>query len=96
MEWMSDPAAWGAVLALTALEIVLGVDNVVFISILAGKLKKEEQEKAWKLGLGLALALRVLLLLALGWVMQLDQEVLNLWGHPSLARKLSYSLGGSS
>ena len=94
MEWMSDPAAWGAVLALTALEIVLGVDNVVFISILAGKLKKEEQAKAWKLGLGLALALRVVLLLALGWVMQLDQEVLNLYGHPVTGKEIILFLGG--
>jgi predicted tellurium resistance membrane protein TerC len=80
MEWMADPSAWAAVLALTALEIVLGVDNVVFISILAGKLRAEEQQRAWKLGLGLALGLRVLLLLALGWVLGLERDLFKLPG----------------
>ncbi|MDQ2986213.1 MAG: TerC family protein [Armatimonadota bacterium] len=94
MEWMTDPAAWAAVLALTALEIVLGVDNVVFISILAGKLRKEEQAKAWKLGLGLALGLRVLLLLALGWVMRLDQVLFSPLGHPVTGKELILFIGG--
>jgi predicted tellurium resistance membrane protein TerC len=91
---MSDPPAWGALLALTALEIVLGVDNVVFISILAGKLRKEEQMRAWKLGLALALALRVLLLLALGWVLSLERDLFNIGDHGVSGKELILLLGG--
>jgi predicted tellurium resistance membrane protein TerC len=80
MELLTDPTAWAAVLALTALEIVLGVDNIVFISILAGKLKSADRDRAWKLGLGLALIMRVLLLLALGWILGLEKELINLFG----------------
>lgn len=94
MQWATDPAAWGAVLALTALEIVLGVDNVVFISILAGKLKKEQQERAWKLGLGLALALRLILLLALGWVLGLEKDLFTLYGHGVSGKDLILLIGG--
>ncbi|MEO7453329.1 MAG: TerC family protein [Fimbriimonadales bacterium] len=94
MNWMTDPAAWGALLALTALEIVLGVDNVIFISILAGKLRKEEQMRAWKLGLGLALGLRVLLLLALGWVLGLEKDLFSLGGHGVSGKELILLLGG--
>ena len=68
MGFLSDPSAWAALVTLTILEIVLGIDNVVFISILAGKLPPDEREKARKLGLGLALVARVLLLLAINWV----------------------------
>lgn len=93
MELLTDPAAWAAVLALTALEIVLGVDNIVFISILAGKLKKAEEAKAWKLGLGLALALRILLLLALGWILGLEREIFSLFGR-GFSGKDFFLLGG--
>ena len=68
MDWISDPTAWSALAALLTLGIVLGVDNVVFISILASKLPVEEQEKASKIGLLAAGDMRVLLLLAVGWV----------------------------
>ena len=64
MEWISDPAAWSALAALLTLEIVLGVDNVVFISILASKLPAEDQDKARKIGLLAAGGMRVILLLA--------------------------------
>lgn len=94
MEWMADPAAWAAVLALTALEIVLGVDNVVFISILAGKLHANERAKAWKLGLGFALALRILLLLGLGWVLSLQEELFRILGHPVSGKDVVLLLGG--
>jgi predicted tellurium resistance membrane protein TerC len=94
LQWATDPAAWGAVLALTALEIVLGVDNVVFISILAGKLRKAEQERAWRLGLGLALALRILLLLALGWVLGLERDLFNVAGHGVSGKDLILLIGG--
>lgn len=75
MDWISDPTAWSALAALLILEIVLGVDNVVFISILASKLPPEEQDKARKIGLLAAGGMRVLLLLAVGWVITLKKEL---------------------
>jgi len=75
MDWISDPTAWSALAALLTLEIVLGVDNVVFISILASKLPPEEQDKARKVGLLAAGGMRVLLLLAVGWVITLENDL---------------------
>ncbi|HTD66921.1 MAG TPA: TerC family protein, partial [Candidatus Limnocylindria bacterium] len=72
---LSDPAAWISLVTLTILEIVLGIDNVVFIAILAGKLPAEQQKKARQLGLSLALITRVLLLCALSWIMGLKAEL---------------------
>ena len=77
MEWISDPTAWSALAALLTLEIVLGVDNVVFISILASKLPVGEQDKARKIGLLAAGGMRVLLLLAVGWVISLKKEMFS-------------------
>ncbi|RYG26982.1 TerC family protein [bacterium] len=68
MSFLSDPSAWIALITLTILEIVLGIDNIVFISILSGKLPADQQEKARKIGLGLALVSRILLLLCINWV----------------------------
>jgi predicted tellurium resistance membrane protein TerC len=79
MEWISDPTAWSALAALLTLEIVLGVDNVVFISILASKLPAEQQDKARKIGLIAAGGMRVLLLLAVGWVISLKEGTLLCW-----------------
>jgi predicted tellurium resistance membrane protein TerC len=73
LTWLSEPQAWVALLTLTALEIVLGIDNVIFISILAAKLPAHQQEKARKLGLLAALVMRVILLLGLSWVMSLTK-----------------------
>jgi len=83
MEWLSNPQIWISLLTLTLLEIVLGIDNIIFISILSGKLPEDQQAKARRLGLGLALFTRVLLLMSLAWVVKLDQpffekEVLSL------------------
>lgn len=78
MEWIFDPQIWIALLTLTALEIVLGIDNVIFISILAGKLPPEQQEKARKLGLSLALIMRVLLLLSITWIMGLTKPLFTM------------------
>ncbi len=75
MGWISDPTAWSALAALLTLEIVLGVDNVVFISILASKLPPEEQDKARRIGLLAAGGMRVVLLLAVGWVVTLKTEL---------------------
>ena len=75
MDWISDPTAWSALAALLTLEIVLGVDNVVFISILASKLPVEQQDKARKVGLLAAGGMRVLLLLGVGFVITLKKEL---------------------
>jgi predicted tellurium resistance membrane protein TerC len=94
MELLTDPSAWAAVLALTALEIILGVDNIVFISILAGKLKTDERDRAWKLGLTLALGLRVLLLLALGWILGLERDLFRVLDHGVSGKDLILLSGG--
>lgn len=73
MDWLIDPQIWISLLTLTALEIVLGIDNVIFISILAGKLPREQQDKARKTGLMLALVTRIALLCSITWVMSLTK-----------------------
>jgi predicted tellurium resistance membrane protein TerC len=75
MDWLSDPQIWLGLLALTTLEIVLGIDNVVFISILAGRLPAASQRKARLWGLALAMIMRVLLLLSLSWIMGLTRPL---------------------
>lgn len=74
MEWLANPDIWISLLTLTVLEIVLGIDNIVFISILAGKLPSGQQAKARNWGLGLAMLTRVLLLLSITWVMGLTSK----------------------
>ncbi len=78
MEFLSSPEAWISLLTLTILEIVLGIDNIIFISILSGKLPADQQKKGRQLGLALAMITRVLLLLSLTWVMTLTSELFNL------------------
>ena len=94
MDWISDPQAWIAFATLTALEIVLGVDNVVFISILAGKLPGEQREKARRLGLGLAMFVRILLLLSIAWVVKLTAPLFNVLHQEISGRDLILFLGG--
>lgn len=81
MEWLFSPEIWISLITLTVLEIVLGIDNIVFISILTGKLPSEQQDKARKTGLALAMITRVLLLLSINWVMRLKGSLFNpgLW-----------------
>ncbi|MCD6049916.1 MAG: hypothetical protein K0Q55_1319 [Verrucomicrobia bacterium] len=83
MEWMTQPEIWISLLTLTLLEVVLGVDNIIFISILSGKLPVEQQKKARQMGLAAALITRVLLLVSLAWVMKLDKPFWSttLMGH---------------
>ena len=94
MEWLTDPQTWIAFLTLTALEIVLGIDNIVFISILADKLPTDQQKRARTIGLALALGTRILLLLSLSWVIGLTQPLFSLFGHDMSGRDLVLLLGG--
>jgi predicted tellurium resistance membrane protein TerC len=91
---LTDPQAWIALGTLTVLEIVLGVDNLVFISILAGKLPREEQRKARTLGLGLALFGRVLMLVSLTWILGLTATHFTVIGEEISGRDLILLLGG--
>ncbi|HEX9003453.1 MAG TPA: TerC family protein, partial [Blastocatellia bacterium] len=75
MDWLTDPQAWIALLTLTSLEIVLGIDNIIFISILAGKLPGEQQKRARILGLLAAMVSRLLLLFSLTWIMRLTSPL---------------------
>ena len=81
MDWLTDPQAWIGLLTLTVLEIVLGIDNVIFIPILAGKLPAEQQSKARTVGLALAMLTRILLLFSLSLIMRLTTPLFDLFGH---------------
>ncbi|MEO6015358.1 MAG: TerC family protein [Devosia sp.] len=80
MQLLSDPAVWAAFGTLTVLEIVLGIDNIVFISVLVSRLPKEQADQARRLGLALALVFRIALLLVLSWIIGLDADVINILG----------------
>ncbi len=94
MEWISEPSAWSALVALLTLEIVLGVDNVVFISILANKLPEEEQDKARRVGILAAGGMRVLLLLAVGWIIGLESELFAVFDRSFSGKSLILLAGG--
>jgi len=94
LHWLSDPQAWIALLTLTVLEIVLGVDNVIFISILSSKLAEHERARARTVGLALALFGRVALLLSLSWVISLKAPWFNLVGQELSGRDLVLLGGG--
>ncbi|AHL74007.1 membrane protein [Stutzerimonas stutzeri] len=94
MEWLSNPEIWIAFLTLTALEIVLGIDNIIFISILVGRLPKEQQPKARFFGLALAMVTRILLLLSIAWVMRLTNELFSVFEHGVSGRDLILFFGG--
>lgn len=84
MDWLTDPQTWIALVTLTLLEVVLGIDNIVFIAILSGKLPREQQQRARNMGLSLALITRILLLLSLGWVMSLREPLFRLGPMPAV------------
>jgi predicted tellurium resistance membrane protein TerC len=94
MDWLLDPQAWVALVVLVGLEIVLGVDNVIFISILAGKLPKKQRAKARTLGLALASITRVLLLLSLAWMTRLTAPLFSVFGNEISGRDLVLISGG--
>jgi predicted tellurium resistance membrane protein TerC len=94
MDWLADPNAWIGLLTLTALEIVLGVDNIIFISILASKLPRHEQGKARRLGLMGAFVTRVLLLLSIAWIVKLTKPLFAVAGVEVTGRGLILIVGG--
>ncbi len=94
MEWITNPEVWSAFAALLVLEVVLGVDNVIFISILAAKLPEDQQDKARRTGLLAAAGMRVLLLLGVGWVIGLKAELFEVWGRSFSGKSLILLAGG--
>ena len=94
MDWISDPQIWIAFLTLSVLELVLGIDNVIFISILSGKLPEKDQPRARLIGLSLALIMRVILLFSLTWVMTLVAPIFSIWGQGFSGRDLILLIGG--
>ncbi|HRQ39655.1 MAG TPA: TerC family protein [Chloroflexota bacterium] len=94
MDWLTDPRAWIALATLVSLELVLGVDNVIFISILAGKLPKEQQSKARRTGLALAVISRILLLFSLSWIIGLTEPIFKVFEFTVSGRDLILFLGG--
>jgi predicted tellurium resistance membrane protein TerC len=94
MDWISDPQAWIGFATLTVLEIVLGIDNIVFISILADRLPAAQQSRARLVGLGLAMVSRILLLLSLSWIIGLTAPLFSILGEEISGRDLVLILGG--
>ena len=96
MDWLTDPQIWISLLTLTGLEIVLGIDNIIFISILAGKLPREQQSKGRQIGLMLALVTRVALLCSISWLMRLTAPLFTLpvLNHGLSGRDLILGIGG--
>ncbi|MBX9604616.1 MAG: TerC family protein [Gammaproteobacteria bacterium] len=80
MEWLASPEAWVALATLTLLEIVLGIDNIIFIAILVGRLPEAQRQRARLIGLGLAMATRIMLLLLLAWIMRLKTTLVSFAG----------------
>jgi len=94
MEWITQPEAWIALATLTALEIVLGIDNIIFISIIVSRLPKEQQNRGRTIGLGLAMLTRIALLLSITWVMSLTTDLFTLLNHTFSGRDLILLGGG--
>ena len=94
MEWLTDPQVWMALMTLTALEIVLGIDNIIFISIQASKLPYHLQDKARNIGLGLAMFIRIALLFSLNWLMGLTVPIFTILGNEISGRDLILITGG--
>ncbi len=93
MDWLTDPQAWIAFATLTALELVLGIDNVIFISILAGKLPADQQKRARTVGLGLAMFIRIGLLFSLSWIIRLTAPLFTVL-HQEISGRDLILLGG--
>ncbi len=94
MDWITNPQIWIALVTLTVLEVVLGIDNVVFISILASKLPASKQKLARQIGLALAMVTRILLLLTISWIIRLTAPIFAVFGHEVSGRDLILLIGG--
>ena len=94
MSWMTNPEAWIALVTLTSLEIVLGIDNIVFISILTGRLPEHQRQKGRLIGLALAMIMRILLLISLAWIVRLTEPLFSVFGHAVSGRDLILIVGG--
>src|SRR6185312_7007771 len=94
-DWLADPSAWAGLLTLVVLEIVLGIDNLVFVAILADKLPTQQRDRARLMGLGLALVMRLLLLAAMSWLVRLTAPILNWHGFALSWRDIILLLGGA-
>ena len=94
MDWLTDPNAWVALLTLTSLEIILGIDNIIFISVLVGRLPENERKRGRKFGLALAMISRILLLLSIMWVMKLNDTLFSLLSNDISGRDLILLCGG--
>src|SRR5512138_524476 len=94
MNWLLQPESWIAFITLVVLELVLGVDNVIFISILAGKLPQDQQKRARTTGIMLAVITRVLLLLSLSWIISLTEPLFTIIGFEISGRDLVLIAGG--
>jgi predicted tellurium resistance membrane protein TerC len=93
-DWLADPNAWVALATLTALEIVLGIDNIIFISILVGRLPPDKRDIARRLGLALAMGTRIALLVSLAWIMRLTEPLFSVFGQDISGRDLILIGGG--
>jgi predicted tellurium resistance membrane protein TerC len=94
MDWLTNPQAWIGFATLTVLEIVLGIDNIVFISILVGKLPASQQDRARRIGIGLAMVMRILLLLSLSWIIRLTAPLFTVAAQEISGRDLVLIVGG--
>lgn len=92
--WMNSAEAWVALLTLTGLELVLGIDNIVFISVLTGRLPEERRKSAWRTGLLLAMGMRIALLFCLSWILSLEASLFTAFGVDISGRDLILILGG--
>ena len=95
MEWISDPQIWASLVTLTVMEIVLGIDNIVFISVLVSRLPQMEADRARKIGLRLALIMRILLLLVISWIIGLTTPLFTLFGEVFSWRDIILLAGGA-
>lgn len=95
MDWLAEPQVWASLLTLTGLEIVLGIDNLVFIAILAGRLPAERQNRARQVGLALALITRLALLVSIVWITSLTRPVFDAFGRPISWRDIILIAGGT-
>jgi predicted tellurium resistance membrane protein TerC len=94
MSWATEPQAWVALLTLTALELILGIDNIVLIAVLTGRLPQERQKVARRVGLALAMVLRIVLLLTMTWMMRLTSPLFSVFGNEISGRDLILMGGG--